>query len=177
MADIGVYFRILEALLQIVVDCLVRYLADQREIGYTDLLLLGRFEDGLLAETSTAWAAFRWRRSGSILLATCALRDSLCEMSARYINPRMDSLGYSTISACGRFTGPSLWTVSQFSRAAKDMRERSTSASREAERPRLNLFAESSCRQHACVVGLQCGWIIVAWQSSDVRGATRHQPH
>jgi|SRR5690242_9388773 len=40
-------FAILEALLQVVVDGLVRDLADQRQIRDSHLLLLGRLEDSL----------------------------------------------------------------------------------------------------------------------------------
>lgn len=43
-------FAILEALLQIVVDGLVRHLADECEIRDADFLLLGALEDGLLCE-------------------------------------------------------------------------------------------------------------------------------
>lgn len=40
-------FAILEALLQVVIDGLVRDLTDQRQIRDSHLLLLGRLEDGL----------------------------------------------------------------------------------------------------------------------------------
>ena len=65
-------FAILEALLQVVVDGLVGDLADQRQIGDADFLLLGRLEDGLgcelllLPRASSAGGA-------SILLAPGAL--------------------------------------------------------------------------------------------------------
>ena len=38
-----VYLSMLESLLQILIDCLVGYLAYQRKIGHSDFLLLGRF--------------------------------------------------------------------------------------------------------------------------------------
>jgi hypothetical protein len=43
-------FGILESLLQVVVDGFVRYLANQREIRDSNLLLLRALEDGLLRE-------------------------------------------------------------------------------------------------------------------------------
>jgi hypothetical protein len=45
-----VYLAILEALFQIVVDGLVRDLANQCEIRHADFLLLGTLEDGLFGE-------------------------------------------------------------------------------------------------------------------------------
>jgi hypothetical protein len=48
MANVGVYLGILEALLQVVVDGLVRDLADKREIRHSDFLLLRCLEHGPL---------------------------------------------------------------------------------------------------------------------------------
>jgi hypothetical protein len=62
---------IFEALLQILVDSLIRDLADQREIRDSDFLLLGGFEDGLLRELRLGLSC------GGILLAPCALRYGL----------------------------------------------------------------------------------------------------
>lgn len=45
-----VYLAILEPLLQVVVDGLIGDLADQCQVRHTDLLLLGRLEDGLGCE-------------------------------------------------------------------------------------------------------------------------------
>jgi hypothetical protein len=66
-----VYLAILEALLQILVDSLVRDLANQREIRNSDFLLLGGLEDGLLRELRLGLSC------GGILLAPCALRYGL----------------------------------------------------------------------------------------------------
>jgi hypothetical protein len=61
---------ILKALLEVVVDGLVGDLANQREIRDTDLLLLGRLEDGLCCELGLLLC----RAGGAgILLAPCAL--------------------------------------------------------------------------------------------------------
>jgi hypothetical protein len=60
-------FALLEALLQILVDSLVRDLADQREIRHSDFLLLGGLEDGLLRELRLGLSC------AGILLAPCAL--------------------------------------------------------------------------------------------------------
>ena len=73
-------FAILEALLQVVVDGLVRNLADQRQVRDADFLLLGRLEDGLgrelllLPRASSAGSA-------SILFAPGALRYRLYKHS------------------------------------------------------------------------------------------------
>lgn len=39
---------ILESFFQVVVDCLIGYLAKQRQVRHADLLLFGAFEDGFL---------------------------------------------------------------------------------------------------------------------------------
>jgi hypothetical protein len=65
-----VYLAILEALFQIVVDGLVRNLADQGEIRDSDFLLLGGLKDGLLCELRL-WLSSSTSRS--ILFAPGAL--------------------------------------------------------------------------------------------------------
>jgi hypothetical protein len=57
MANVGVYFCILKAFLQVVVDGFVGDLADERKIRYAHLLLLrgleyGAFELGLVPTAS-----------------------------------------------------------------------------------------------------------------------------
>ena len=63
---------ILEALLQVVVDGLIGDFADQRKVRDTDLLLLGRLEDGLCRELGLLLSPAGGGGSG-VLLAPCAL--------------------------------------------------------------------------------------------------------
>jgi len=65
MADVRVYFSILEPLLQVVVYGFVGDLAQQSKIGYTDFLLLGDLEGSFLN---------LWLPASSILLATSKYR-------------------------------------------------------------------------------------------------------
>jgi hypothetical protein len=48
MANICIYLPAFESLLKVVVDGLVRDLAEEGQVGNTNLLLLGRLEGGLL---------------------------------------------------------------------------------------------------------------------------------
>lgn len=52
---------ILETFLQVVVDCFIRYLAEQRQVRHANLFLLGAFEDSLLdlqlSPTTGGWGA------------------------------------------------------------------------------------------------------------------------
>lgn len=66
-------FAILEALLQVVVDGLVRDLADQRQIRDAHLLLLGGLEDGFCCELGLWLPRTSSSCSASILLAPGAL--------------------------------------------------------------------------------------------------------
>jgi hypothetical protein len=66
-------FAILKALLQVVVDGLVRDFADQCEIRDSDLLLLGALEDGLLCELRLGLP----RAAGGVLFAPRALGNCL----------------------------------------------------------------------------------------------------
>jgi hypothetical protein len=83
-------FAILEALLQIVVDGLVRHLADECEIRDADFLLLGALEDGLLCELRLLLPT-----GGGLLLAPCALRNSLYTASV--------SVCRGKLRVCARF--------------------------------------------------------------------------
>ena len=81
MADISVDFCSFEALLQIIVDRLVRNLADERKVRNSDFLLLRALELGFL-NIRPSPTALGLRRA-LVLLATCALCDrlSLCELA------------------------------------------------------------------------------------------------
>lgn len=81
-----VYLAILKALLQVLVDGLVGDLADQRQVGDADLLLLGRLEDGLCCELGLGscpgggLAAYGLARCavGFPLHRTCISWEALC---------------------------------------------------------------------------------------------------
>ena len=80
-----VYLRILEALLQIIIDSLVRDLADEREVGNAHLLLLGTLEDGLLDLGLSARRANAALVRGGIFLAASSSGDTLVEIVSRRI--------------------------------------------------------------------------------------------
>jgi hypothetical protein len=69
-------FAILEALLQILVDCLIRHFANQCQVRDSDFLLLGALENGLLCELRLLLPT-----SGGFFLAPCALGYCLCTTS------------------------------------------------------------------------------------------------
>lgn len=78
MADVCVDLTMLKTLLQVVVYCLITDLTNQCQIRDTDLFLLCALEN------SAFYGAFPARTlcgiapaCGSILFATCSLRDSL----------------------------------------------------------------------------------------------------
>jgi hypothetical protein len=91
-----VNFSILEALLQILVDSLVRDFANQGEIRDSDFLLFGALEDGLLGELRL-WLS----TAAGILLAPCTLRYCLywTPVSASRGGLRMSKLGPGTMAA------------------------------------------------------------------------------
>jgi hypothetical protein len=66
-----VYFAVIETLLQILVDGIIRYFADESKIGHTDFLLLCRVECSLLDIGLTAagrpGATARLRITGSFI--------------------------------------------------------------------------------------------------------------
>lgn len=61
-----VYLAIFESLLQVLVDGLIRNLADQGEIRYTDFLLLGGLEDGLGSELGLGLSAASGLARGAV---------------------------------------------------------------------------------------------------------------
>lgn len=75
-----VYFTIFKPLLQIVVDSLVRNLADKREIRNSNLFLLGAFEDGL-PDLGLSPSTARRLGIAIVLLPTGALCDCLFDLS------------------------------------------------------------------------------------------------
>lgn len=96
-----IYLRILKSLLQVVVDRFVRDLADQCEIRYPHLLLLGGLEDGFLCELCLLAAAAGLFRATGILLAPGALCYRLYErIPSQHSGPHMkrQSAGNHTIT-------------------------------------------------------------------------------
>ena len=79
MANVCVYLSMLEAFLQIFVDCLVRDFAEQCEVRHTDFFLLGDFECRLLDLRLSIFGAARlpaseeggFSRPGSLFATFC----------------------------------------------------------------------------------------------------------
>lgn len=89
----NVYFRILEAFLQILIDSLIGYLADQGKIRNSDFLLFSTFEDCFPdLRLATATRSFRIARLAnivSLLLAAGSFCDRL--LRSQYLDPKTKS--------------------------------------------------------------------------------------
>lgn len=85
-----VYFGILEPFLQILIDSLIGYLADQGKIRNTHFLLFSTFEyrfpDLRLASTARSFGIPRLANGVSLLLAAGSLCDRL--LQSQYLEPK-----------------------------------------------------------------------------------------
>lgn len=88
-----VYFSILEAFLQILIDSLIGYLADQGKIRNSHFLLFSTFEDRFpdlrLASATRSFGIARLANSVSLLLAAGSLCDRL--LRSQYLDPKTKS--------------------------------------------------------------------------------------